>query len=67
MAYSVSQVDTKEDKSESHLWMVKWDGSAGIELTFGKEGGASPRFARTANRSASSRRGPGRPRASRCG
>ena len=43
--YSVGQIDTKEDKSESHLWMVKWDGSEGLQLTYGKEGGAgSPRF-----------------------
>ena len=43
--YTVGQVDTKEDKSESHLWMVKWDGSEDIELTYGKEGGAgSPQF-----------------------
>ena len=25
--YTVSQVDTKDDKSITHLWMVKWDGS----------------------------------------
>jgi len=43
--YSVSKVDTKEDKSESHLWMVKWDGSEDLQLTYGKEGGAgSPQF-----------------------
>jgi dipeptidyl aminopeptidase/acylaminoacyl peptidase len=42
--YTVSQVDTKEDKSQSHLWMVKWDGSADLELTYGKEGASAPRF-----------------------
>jgi dipeptidyl aminopeptidase/acylaminoacyl peptidase len=44
VVYTVSQVDTKEDKGQTHLWMVKWDGSARLQLTFGKEGAASPRF-----------------------
>jgi len=44
VAYTVSQTDTKEDKGQSHLWMVKWDGSAHLQLTFGKEGASSPKF-----------------------
>ncbi len=44
VAYTVSQIDTKEDKGQTHLWMVKWDGSARLQLTFGKEGASSPRF-----------------------
>jgi Tol biopolymer transport system component len=44
VAYTVSQIDTKEDKGQSHLWMVKWDGSAHVQLTYGKEGASSPRF-----------------------
>ena len=44
LLYSVSQIDTKEDKSQSHLWMAKWDGSARIQLTYGKEGASSPKF-----------------------
>lgn len=44
VAYTASQVDTKEDKTLTHLWMVKWDGSARIQLTFGKEGASQPRF-----------------------
>ena len=44
VAYSVGQVDTKEDKNVSHLWMVKWDGSAQLQLTYGKEGASSPKF-----------------------
>ena len=44
VAYSVSNIDTKEDKNQSHLWMVKWDGSARIQLTYGKEGASAPRF-----------------------
>src|SRR5262249_28009888 len=44
IVYSVSKTDTKEDKNQSHLWMVKWDGSVDLQLTYGKEGAASPRF-----------------------
>jgi dipeptidyl aminopeptidase/acylaminoacyl peptidase len=44
VAYTVSQIDTKEDKSETHLWMVKWDGSTDLQLTYGKDGASSPRF-----------------------
>jgi dipeptidyl aminopeptidase/acylaminoacyl peptidase len=44
VVYSVSQVDTKEDKSQTHLWMVKWDGSVDLQLTYGKDGVSSPKF-----------------------
>ena len=44
VVYTASQVDAKEDKSQTHLWMAKWDGSARIQLTFGKEGASAPRF-----------------------
>ena len=44
VAYTVSQIDTKEDKSQSHLWMVKWDGSVHLQLTYGKDGASSPKF-----------------------
>jgi dipeptidyl aminopeptidase/acylaminoacyl peptidase len=44
VAYTVSQIDAKEDKGITHLWMVKWDGSVRLQLTFGKEGASAPRF-----------------------
>jgi dipeptidyl aminopeptidase/acylaminoacyl peptidase len=44
VVYTVGQTDAKEDKGQTHLWMVKWDGSARLQLTFGKEGASSPRF-----------------------
>lgn len=44
IVYTVSQVDTKEDKNQTHLWMVKWDGSVHLQLTYGKEGASAPRF-----------------------
>src|SRR6202167_6408530 len=44
VAYTASQSDTKEDKGQTRLWMVKSDGSVHLELTFGKEGASSPKF-----------------------
>ncbi|MGB8260010.1 MAG: S9 family peptidase [Terracidiphilus sp.] len=44
VVYTVAKIDAKEDKSQSHLWMVKWDGSVRLQLTFGKEGASAPRF-----------------------
>ena len=44
VAYTVSETDAKEDKTLTHLWMAKWDGSARIQLTFGNEGASAPRF-----------------------
>jgi dipeptidyl aminopeptidase/acylaminoacyl peptidase len=44
VAYTVSRTDIKEDKSESYLWMAKWDGSTRIQLTYAKEGASLPRF-----------------------
>ncbi|HEY2468443.1 MAG TPA: S9 family peptidase [Terracidiphilus sp.] len=44
VVYTVGQIDTKEDKSQTHLWMVKWDGSAHVQLTYGKEGASAPKF-----------------------
>jgi dipeptidyl aminopeptidase/acylaminoacyl peptidase len=44
VVYTVSGTDTKEDKSLTHLWMVKWDGSARIQLTYDKEGASDPKF-----------------------
>ena len=42
--YSVSKTDFKEDRNDSHLWMVKWDGSERLQLTFGKEGAGAAKF-----------------------
>jgi dipeptidyl aminopeptidase/acylaminoacyl peptidase len=44
IVYTASQIDVKEDKNVAHLWMVKWDGSVRLQLTFGKEGVSLPRF-----------------------
>ncbi len=44
IVYTVSSIDTKEDKSQSHLWMASWDGTTRLQLTFGKEGASAPKF-----------------------
>jgi hypothetical protein len=44
VVYTVVQVDIKEDKAPTHLWMVKWDGSVRIQLTYGKDAASAPRF-----------------------
>ena len=44
VVYTVSQIDAKEDKAQTHLWMVKWDGSVHLQLTYGKEGASAPKF-----------------------
>ena len=42
--YTVGQVDIKEDKTVSQLWLVKWDGSVRLQLTYAKEGASNPKF-----------------------
>ncbi len=44
VAYTVSHVDTGEDKNVTDLWMVSWDGTQDIQLTRGKEGAGDPRW-----------------------
>jgi len=44
VVYTVAETDAKEDKNQTHLWMVKWDGSATLQLTYGKEGASAPKF-----------------------
>lgn len=46
VAYTVSHVDTAEDKNITDLWMVSWDGSDDIQLTRGKESVGHPRWSR---------------------
>ena len=46
IAYTLSHIDPSpsEDKSITHLWMVSWDGTQDVELTYGKESASSPRW-----------------------
>jgi len=44
VAYTTSQVDVGEDKNTSQLWMVSWDGTRDIQLTFGTDGVGAPKW-----------------------
>jgi dipeptidyl aminopeptidase/acylaminoacyl peptidase len=44
VAYTVGHTDAKEDKNHSELWMVRWDGSAATQLTYGKDSASKPEF-----------------------
>ncbi|MEO6805542.1 MAG: S9 family peptidase [Edaphobacter sp.] len=44
IAYTTSQVDVSDDKNVSSLWMVSWDGTQDIEVTYGTESAGSPRW-----------------------
>jgi dipeptidyl aminopeptidase/acylaminoacyl peptidase len=42
--YSVSQPDSVRDRSESDLYLTRWDGSRTLRLTYSPESEGSPRF-----------------------
>ncbi len=44
VAYVVSTVDVKEDKSSGHVWLADIDGTRDRQITFGTEGEGGPRF-----------------------
>ena len=44
VAYVVSTIDVKEDKSSSHVWMTGYDGSNDRQITFGSDSESTPRF-----------------------
>ena len=44
IAYTTSRVDVEEDKSVAEIWMVSWDGTQDVQLTYGPEGAGSPRW-----------------------
>jgi dipeptidyl aminopeptidase/acylaminoacyl peptidase len=44
VAYVVSTIDTKDDKSTSHIWTVGFDGRDDRQITFSQEGESSPRW-----------------------
>lgn len=44
VAYVVSTVDEKADRSNSHIWMVNIDGSNNRQITFSNESESSPRW-----------------------
>lgn len=44
IAYTVSHIDTEEDKNINELWMVDWDGKNNVQLTYGPEGAGDPQW-----------------------
>ncbi|MCU1268066.1 MAG: peptidase prolyl oligopeptidase active site domain protein [Acidobacteria bacterium] len=44
IAYVVATIDTKEDKSNSHIWMVSYDGKSDRQITFSQDSESSPRW-----------------------
>src|SRR5262245_20032126 len=44
IAYTVSTVDVKEDKSSTHIWMVGYDGKKDRQITFSTDSEGSPRW-----------------------
>jgi dipeptidyl aminopeptidase/acylaminoacyl peptidase len=44
VAYVVSTVDVKEDKTNSHIWMISFDGKTERQMTSSQESESSPRW-----------------------
>ncbi len=44
VAYTVSTIDREADKSDTDVWMTKWDGTARLRLTTSKESENRPRW-----------------------
>lgn len=44
VAYTVTTTDSIEDRSDSDVWMVSWDGARTVRLTSSPEGEGSPRW-----------------------
>jgi dipeptidyl aminopeptidase/acylaminoacyl peptidase len=44
VAYVVATVDAKEDKTNSHVWMVGYDGKGDRQITFSQDSETSPRW-----------------------
>src|SRR5882724_11362444 len=44
IAYVVATVDTKEDKTNSHIWLVGFDGKNDRQITFSQDSESAPRW-----------------------
>src|SRR5262245_11978714 len=44
VAYVVSTIDVKEDKSNSHIWMIGFDGKTDRQMTSSQDSESSPRW-----------------------
>jgi len=44
VAYVVATIDAKEDKGNTHIWMVSYDGKSDRQITFSSDSESSPRW-----------------------
>ena len=44
VAYTVSTIDAKEDKSNTHIWLVAYDGTNDRQITFSNDSENAPRW-----------------------
>ncbi len=44
VAYTVHTVNLDENENDSNIWMVSWDGSASVQLTFSPKSESTPRW-----------------------
>jgi dipeptidyl aminopeptidase/acylaminoacyl peptidase len=44
VAYVVATIDSKEDKSNSHIWMVSFDGNNDRQITWSQDSESAPRW-----------------------
>jgi dipeptidyl aminopeptidase/acylaminoacyl peptidase len=44
VAYTVTRADSAKDKSDTDIWVSRWDGSATVRLTFSEESETQPRW-----------------------
>jgi dipeptidyl aminopeptidase/acylaminoacyl peptidase len=44
IAYTVSRINTEEDKRTNELWMVGYDGQNDVQLTYGKDSAGNPQW-----------------------
>src|SRR5579885_409644 len=45
VAYTMSQIDAKEDRNgNGHIWMINYDGSGNRQITSSEQSEGSPRF-----------------------
>lgn len=44
VAYTVTRADSAKDKSDTDIWLSRWDGSATVRLTFSEESETQPRW-----------------------
>jgi dipeptidyl aminopeptidase/acylaminoacyl peptidase len=44
VAYVLATIDTKEDKTNTHIWMIGYDGKNDRQITFSQDSEAAPRW-----------------------